>query len=284
MVARVPRAPKKQATAADVRAALAQYYKPPSHRLFFEVSNDTGARARRWIDALALGIWPSTGYEIVGIEVKVSRSDWKAELAQPRKAQELMRFCTRWFLACPAGMVQPDELPRTWGMLEVREDAVRQAVPAPLLDPEPLTPGFMMAVLRQANGVDAEVVEKLVAARVAELQKGVDKQIEYGIQRRASEVSLKNQRALEVAERLRALTGVDVGHWEMDTDALAAAYLFFKSTGLHRSVRWGFSELAGAADNLRKVADLLATVCEDEKFASVRAQIEREGSKRPPGR
>lgn len=60
-------------TATDIRHGLLKHFAPPAHRVFFEVSNDTGAKARRWIDAVAVGIWPSTGHEIIGIEIKVSR-------------------------------------------------------------------------------------------------------------------------------------------------------------------------------------------------------------------
>ena len=270
-----PRAPShKKVTAADIKAALLDYYAPPAHRVFFEVSNDTGAKARRWVDAVALGIWPSTGYEIVGIEIKVSRSDLRAELADPRKAQELMRFCSRWCLAAPAGMVRPDELPRTWGLLEFDAGRMRRKVAPPLLEPEGITPGFMMAILRKASSVDPELVEKIAAERIAKLRESVDREIECGIKMRADDVTHRNQQAEKLAAELAAVTGTPVHEWDFDKDALAAAYILFKQTGLHRAQAWGFGELLGAAENLRKVAVTIQTVCEDEKFAAIRARLD----------
>lgn len=253
-------------TATDIRAALMKFYAPPGHRVLFEVSNDTGARAGRWIDALAFGIWPSTGHEIVGIEIKISRGDWKRELAMPEKAQALMRYCTRWFVAAPAGLIKPDELPATWGMLSFKDGAVKITTPAKLLDPEQITPGFMMAAMRMCHAVDPELVNKIVTERLDEARKSIDREIQYGIDSRVRDNSSRMERAVAVAERVRAITGVDIHDWSFDEATLACAYHFLKLTGLHSSVGYGaeipgiINSLESALDGLKKMKDAPAFV------------------------
>lgn len=248
-------------TAADIRAALIKAYAPPSHRVFFEVSNDTGIKAARWIDALAVGIWPSTGHEIIGIEIKVSRSDWQREMKEPAKAQSLMRFCTRWFLACPDGLVKPEELPATWGMLALKDGTIRTKVPAKLLEPEPLTAGFMMAVLRQANGVDMELVGKLVSERVDAERKQMESTIERQVEYRSRDVDERRKRIDEVAAKLAEVTGDHPSNWQFDPQALAAAYRFMKVSGLHQPVDWpGWDNIPGIISALAKAQQSLASL------------------------
>jgi hypothetical protein len=54
-------APENKVTSADIkiglRTSLAKGY-----QVFFEVGNDTGTKVTRHADAVAIGIWPSTGY------------------------------------------------------------------------------------------------------------------------------------------------------------------------------------------------------------------------------
>jgi hypothetical protein len=260
-----PSAPVK-VSAADIKAALLKHYAPPSHRVFFEVSNDTGARSKRWIDALAVGIWPSTGHEIVGIEIKISRGDWLREMKQPAKAQELMRFCTRWYLACPAGMIKADELPATWGMLAYKDGAMRQAVVGKLLDPEPITPGFMMAVVRHSNGVDRDLVESIVRERLVEREKEIAKRYAYEEQRRRAAEQSRREDAIVVAERLVEMTGEEVNRWEFDPVALAAAYKLMKSTGLHKE----YGAVTHSIDSMERAIAALKKIQENPVLDEVR--------------
>ncbi|GAB4071732.1 hypothetical protein KHC28_00315 [Ancylobacter sonchi] len=244
-------------TAADVRHALLNLYSGPGWRLFFEVSNDTGTKANRWIDAVACGIWPSNGFEVIGIEIKVSRADWKREREEPEKAQALMRFCNRWYLACPDGLVKPDELPVSWGLLTVKDGKARTKVQAPKLEPEPLTSGFVMAILRHANALDMELVQRLVEERDAARQKSFDEALERTAARRVADVSQRADKALKVAERIKAITGDDIADWSFDDKALAAAYLLMKQGRVHETIGYGVETLPGLLVDLRRAQTAL---------------------------
>lgn len=60
------------------------------------------------IDLVALDAWADA--EVVGYEVKVSRSDLRAELLQPFKRAEAVSRTTRFYFAVPEGLLTPDEL------------------------------------------------------------------------------------------------------------------------------------------------------------------------------
>ena len=109
----------KSTTDTEIRAALEKSYGNEAV-LVHEVPDATGFRNRpRRIDTIAVGCWPSRGLYLHAIEIKVSRSDFLREMKAPEKAEKIARHCDRMFLAAPKGLVQPDELPGPWGLLEV---------------------------------------------------------------------------------------------------------------------------------------------------------------------
>lgn len=260
-------------TSADIRHALMKHFAPPGWRVFFEVANATGGHAQRRIDALACGIWPSNGYEFVGVEIKVSRSDWQREMAAPQKAQELMRFCNRWYLAAPKGLVTPDELPATWGLLSFDGTRLQTAVKAAKLNPEPLEVGFVMAVLRQGSAVDMDLVNKLVSERDAERQKQFDQSVEFAARSKVTEASRRTDRALEIATTVKALTGAEIDDWHFDPKVLAAAYLLMKSSRLHETMSFGGGAVLDVIENLKRALSGLEGLFAHEGFAEIRAEI-----------
>jgi hypothetical protein len=108
-------------------------------------------RPLRTVDALAVALWPSDGLEIVGHEVKVRRSDWLREVADPSKADGWRRYCDRWYVVAAPGVVRAGELPEGWGGMVAGEGGfVRTVVSAPPLDPEPLPRSALVALVRAA--------------------------------------------------------------------------------------------------------------------------------------
>lgn len=226
------------------------------------------------IDAVAIGIWPSTGHEIIGIEIKVSRSDWLRELKEPAKAQELMRFCTRWYLACPAGLVKSDELPATWGMMTLANGGLmRSVVKAKLLSPEPLTVGFMSACLRNSNAVDMELISRMVEERVSAREKSFEETIEREVRRRQEDLGRRGKAAEKVAAIVKAITGRDLTDWDFDAPTLAATYLFLKRSGLHTNTTWGHGNVPSILRALDEASGALRAIFDDPLFQEIRSQI-----------
>jgi hypothetical protein len=113
------------------------------------VRSHAGFDARRTADFIAMDLWPSKGLEIHGHEVKVSRSDWLRELAEPEKAAEFMPYVNRWWLVVsdPA-IIRAGELPDGWGLLEMRGERLAARVKASRLDARPMPPTRLAALLR----------------------------------------------------------------------------------------------------------------------------------------
>ena len=106
----------------------------------------------RRIDGFALRVAPSvrmgpgyspgiafhTARNSWALEVKVSRSDFLAELAHPRKRDPAMAIAHRFAFVTPAGLVKPEEIPEGLGLLEVNsERRVEVRVRPSLMVPDP---------------------------------------------------------------------------------------------------------------------------------------------------
>ena len=102
----------------------------------------------RIADAIAVDCWTSKGMEIHGHEVKVSRSDWLAELRDPEKAEAFRPYVNRWWLVVPDLAIVRDDLPKGWGLMLAEGPTVRVVKPAPRLDPLPMSRPMLAALLR----------------------------------------------------------------------------------------------------------------------------------------
>lgn len=135
-----------------IRQALIKRYPPEAYALMFEVADATGAKQRRWADALAMGLWPSRGLTLTGFEIKVSRTDWLKELRSPEKAEAIAAYCSAWFLVVSNKTIVKDgELPEKWGLMTIGDNGSLVTVkPAPSQTPQPITQEFLAAMLRAA--------------------------------------------------------------------------------------------------------------------------------------
>lgn len=234
-------------TSADIRNALRLRYPTQSHALLFEVANGTGSDGKVYADAVAYGLWPSHGFTLEGIEIKVSRGDFLREMQQPGKSEPVMRFCHRWWLATPAGLVKPDELPPTWGLLELRANGNLYATKKPTtLKPQPATPSFVASLLRRHAGRDEDMmagaVERAVKQRTEELEASVQRRIDAGLGSRHDAAD----KAAKVLQRLRDEFGLDVSEWSAEYSLLPAIRFALNLRGR-----------VGALDELAKAAERL---------------------------
>lgn len=99
--------------ASDIRAGMKKRWCDPQWAIMWEVGEGTGAMSGRYADAVMMSLWPSRGLELHGVEIKISRSDWKREAADPSKAEAIARYCDRWWVHTPPGIVDDlSDLPR----------------------------------------------------------------------------------------------------------------------------------------------------------------------------
>lgn len=215
-------------------------------------------------DFLAINTWPSRGMELIGHEVKVSMSDWKAELAKADKAERFARFCRRWYVAVPAELAAKikHEVPPTWGLLSVSDKgACREVVPGMSCDPEVIPAwwwvGWIAQIDRQHKRAITRVVELRMAEERGQLREQVERDIEY--RRKSAEEGIAKLR--QNAAALKEATGVDLQHmWQHDITRLAKAWAMartqFDTDNLARILRQAAESLdaLGADDTTVEAA------------------------------
>ena len=190
-------------------AALQTRFKAPEFAFFEQVANATGVGAGRWADAVAMGIWPSRGLEIHGFEVKVSRSDFKHEIDQPEKAEAIQKYCDRWHIVAPRGMLDTHELPPTWGLLEVSEDGkLATRVAAPELTPVALTKQFVAAILRRQAETWHAALDR---AKTEAYNRGVEKGPE-DLNSRLERAQRQHKELFEAVDKFHAASGINIHH------------------------------------------------------------------------
>ena len=109
-----------------------------------------GPDVEQRLDVWAMNVWPSAR-EMVAVEIKVSRSDWKRELRKPTKRKLALFYSNRFYFAAPTGLIAAAELPAECGLLEIADDgAVSIAVQAPWRDCHPPSWHFLGAIARRA--------------------------------------------------------------------------------------------------------------------------------------
>ncbi|HDR9034251.1 TPA: hypothetical protein QDB07_001720 [Burkholderia vietnamiensis] len=236
---------------ADVKAALRSRFCAPEWALFFEVGDATGAQQNRWADAVAMNLYPSRGLEVHGFEIKVSRSDWLRELKNPAKSAPVQRFCDRWWVTAPDGVILDGELPPTWGHYEAQSSGkLRQVVAAPKLETETINRAFVAAMLRRASALDEDLVKAAVSAEVGRLRQGDE-------QRVSREIELRTRRFKEAQEaiaEIEAISGVAISQWGNSEQIGRAVKAVLTS---------GVLETFGGIEGVRKRAAAILTQCDE---------------------
>ena len=207
--------------AQELLALLKVRYPAPSWALIPQVGDRTGGWSR-CADAIGVSCWPSLGLAVHGFEIKSYRGDWLREVKNGEKSQALFRFCDYWWIVAGNDqIVQPGELPPTWGLLVAKGGKLHVAHGAPPLTPEPLTKTFIASVLRES----LEIVtpdSKLKEARDEGKAEGRKEGTEEGRYRRESaEKELANLRgAIAVFEKAAGVKFTEVSsYWDGKDDA-----------------------------------------------------------------
>lgn len=253
----------QQPTSNDILVALARRFSPPVWALLPQVRNQTGFGYHSgYADAIALNLWPSRGLELHGFEVKIRRGDWLRELKKPQKAEEFVKFCDRWWVVAPKGVVELSELPPTWGHMVFKGGRLYEERGAPKLDAQPLDRLFIAAVFRRAQMVVATNEHVEARARAA-YKRGHEEGKEEAERRLVRE--LGNARgAKEILDRFEREIGVRLETWNL-SEHLAAVKTALVLHDTER--RFG---------NTRASIECIRDLCEEtlERMEALRAPAE----------
>lgn len=134
--------------------ALNLMYPLPDCAFIPEFRSGTGWGREQRADAIAMHCWPSKGFELIGFELKISRSDWLRELKQPSKTDHMRQFCDKWYLVVYDLKVikYADELPKGWGLMFLENGEIKTMIEAER-ELNPLKPDrlFTAALMRRAT-------------------------------------------------------------------------------------------------------------------------------------
>ncbi len=199
----------------------------PAWAYMEHVRNNAGFTRKgktRTIDALALHLWESRGHDLHAYEVKVTRADFRTELASPEKADAWCQLADYFWIVAPRGIVPRDELPATWGLLETSGDGLRVTVQAARLretgDRPALSRGQIAAMLRAA-GAGLSSTPNTQAIEDAE-ERGRAKGHAQGLksggdwQRLYKQVQPEVEQARKAVEEVEQVLGVQFQRWRVD--------------------------------------------------------------------
>jgi len=192
---------------------------------FFAELRDGTGWDRRTIDAFAFGTWQSQKYRAIAYEIKVSRGDFAREIADPTKRAPWETVAGECYFVTPPSLVERDEVPEGWGLLESRGDKLvrRKLAAQRTVDPWPWS--FVAMIARRATegpsplppavwrycgaDIDAErlqeVCTSLAGDEVRRLQAQLERtklQLKYATERREADLAMV--RALQAAGCHRA--------------------------------------------------------------------------------
>ncbi|MGS4945561.1 hypothetical protein ACVDG3_08785 [Meridianimarinicoccus sp. RP-17] len=236
----------------DIRAAMAKRWSNPEWAIMWEVGEGTGAKSGRYADAVMMSLWPSRGLELHGVEIKVTRADWKREAADPSKAEAIARFCDRWWIHTPPGIVDDlSDLPPAWGLREFDGKAWKTIREADKTEAAQVSRPFLAAMLRRADGLMKGMIREAMReadeARYAEMERaraGIESRVSKMVSARTKDLerAAENVAAFEAAFGKGSSTG-----WSCRPEAWGAAAKALANVGAT-----GYGPLA---ERLRKAAD-----------------------------
>lgn len=263
----------KPLTASDIRQGMAKRWAAPEYAIMWEVAEGTGAITTRRADAVIMSLWPSRGLELHGVEIKVSRSDWRREAADPRKAEAIGKYCDRWWIHTPPGVIQDtSELPPLWGLREFDGSKWRTIKEAGLRsDARACDRKFLAALLRVAD-VEARARERLYVERESlKDREAFNARVDAEVERRTKRAEAAT-RALDAFEKASGLQLVTWGGTEhaAEIGRIVKAVL---ATGIAAS--WG--GLASLAVRIDGVASEAAQLAERLRAAAEESGVSGRG-------
>ena len=206
---------------AKAKLALKRRFDESAWTLVFEFTGPDRRRA----DAIAVSKTRSNGFKIIVLEIKASRSDWKSEKKDPRKQEHFIGLADEFYVvAARKGIVREKELPKGWGLLELKPNSERlyKEVESDLSEEQAGSPSrrFWAKLLgKLEDGADGFSEDDLIEAR----SKGYDEGLEEG-RRRASFSDDEAERKARKWEDLTDYVRISYLDNEEKLRALGAAY------------------------------------------------------------
>lgn len=232
-----------------LREALRKRYAFPEWVLMEEVRDAAGFSGKRSADGIAMGMWPSRGLEIHGIEIKAYRGDWLRELKDPAKADEISSYCDRWWIVASPDVVKIDELPVAWGLLELRGQSLKALKEAPRNESiRPLNRHFVAAMMRRVGQIDQDMIRRAVDAETTRIREQSEGRIKAEVERRTKRLTEVEKSCAEI----KAACGIDLLGYYLDAKKAGAAIKYAMEV---HDVAQGYGGLQQLAKNMTRLVE-----------------------------
>jgi len=246
---------KKKWTEEEIFVMLKNTYPAGAYSVLQHVPTTTGIPEgkERYSDCLIFSHWPSRGVYITGVEIKCSKADLLRELNDPTKSEAFARYCKFWYIAAPKGIVDVNELPDNWGLMETARSkmkVVKKAKENESVEPPPT--GFTSAIMRRFY--EQEVCQSS-RSYMNGYQKGVrdteerlkkdDRDYELEIARR--EVKEYEDAFVEFEKK----SGVKIRTWTAGEIGTAVKTSLMMKNNIHPAVKGVIKRMETVTDNLK---------------------------------
>lgn len=219
---------------------------------------DRVGRPERFADVVVMELFPSRGLSLSVVEIKVSRSDFLKEMRTPEKAESINAFCDYQWIAAPAGVIHPEDLPPGWGLLEAT--ATKATIKKkPVLNPHRREPDrvFLASLLRalQKNVSPEAEIERRVQEAVAQERHRHNLQFRE-MEKRAEESYQSLRRAVDEFE---AASGIRINKWDAkgagEVGAIVKAIMHDRQGHLVRELETRLLNLSNGVANAKEQID-----------------------------
>lgn len=213
----------------NLYSIIRKRYPENEYALMAEVSDAAGFNRSRSADYIAVGLWPSRGLFINGIELKSFRSDWLSELKKPQKAENIFQYCDYfWLLTTDDTIAKIEEIPATWGWLCIVGNKIVVKKDAPKLIPVTLTRGFISAMLKRA-------ISKTNFVHLDSIQDRIEQAKEIAIRDQGYQRQNDSQRLKELQKDIydfEQASGVKILDRWADKKKVGEAVMFIENGGV----------------------------------------------------
>ena len=245
---------KRHITTGELRTAMTRHWKAPSYAIMWEVGDATGARHSRLADAAIMGLWPSRGIDLEGVEIKTHRSDWLRELKAPEKADRIAQYCDFWWVHATPDVVKHEELPPGWGLRIYDGRIWTTPVPAVRRQAEPMTREFLAALLRRSDQQN----EKLAKDQADQALAKEREMIEERIRTQVADRTRRSAALAHVADEFEKATGLSIK--ELSSHGTAAHAARITAAIMKHDLHNPYSGFEWLLRQLRETADATAEV------------------------
>ncbi len=257
-------------TTADVNQMLwNRYTDNGKHVILFDVPDIVGINQRRRCDAIAIGMWQSSGHLIHGFEVKVSRGDWLREVKNVTKADPFLERCDRWWLVTgDVAIAKPEEIPDAWGWMTATKTGLRVQRPAKPLpqDPNTMHRLWAFALIRRAverDGKSAEFQAMLEKERIR-----IQAQADDHIRREIAHAVPAYEKLRERVEKFEKDSGMKLEDWRLGNVGKLARRIVSLTEegygGLTKTLQRQLQALQTLSDNVTAALEAVASPALDE--------------------